>query len=264
VIKTVNLDFSPPRLSLRFVSVWRRNALVWRKSAGTSLLANLGDPLIYLLALGYGLGALIPQVQGVPYITFLAAGSIAFSTMNTATFEAFYSAFSRMHVQKTWDAIMNAPLDLDDIVLAEAVFAATKAFAAGTAILLIATLLGVVRSPVAVLILLVLPVVGLCFACLGLMITALARMYDFFTYYFTLVVTPMAMMSGVFFPIEQLPPAMQAFSQLLPLAHAVQVIRPLMLGEFPPHAQVSLVVLLAYTIVGFYAALILLRRRLAS
>ncbi len=261
---TVNLDFSPPRLSLRFVSVWRRNALVWRKSAGTSLLANLGDPLIYLLALGYGLGALIPEVQGVSYITFLAAGSIAFSTMNTATFEAFYSAFSRMHVQKTWDAIMNAPLDLDDIVLAEAVFAATKAFAAGTAILLIATLLGVVRSPVAVLILLVLPVVGLCFACLGLMITALARMYDFFTYYFTLVVTPMAMMSGVFFPIEQLPPAMQAFSQLLPLAHAVQVIRPLMLGEFPPHAQISLVVLLAYTIVGFYAALILLRRRLAS
>jgi lipooligosaccharide transport system permease protein len=258
------LDFSPPRLSRRFTAVWLRNALVWRKIAGASLLANLGDPLIYLLALGYGLGALIPEVAGVPYITFLAAGSIAFSTMNTATFEAFYSAFSRMHVQKTWDAIMNAPLDLDDIVLAEAVFAASKAFVSGTAILLIATLLGVVKSPTALLILLVLPIIGLCFASLGLMITALARMYDFFTYYFTLVLTPMAMMSGVFFPIEQLPATMQAFAQLLPLAHAVQLIRPLLLGEIPAHALLSLLVLVGYTLAGFFAALVLLRRRLAS
>jgi lipooligosaccharide transport system permease protein len=258
------LDFSLPRLSLRFTAVWLRNALVWRKIAGASLLANLGDPLIYLLALGYGLGALIPEIAGVPYITFLAAGSIAFSTMNTATFEAFYSAFSRMHVQKTWDAIMNAPLDLDDIVLAEAVFAASKACVSGAAILLIAALLGIVKSPTALLILLVLPIVGLCFASLGLMITALARMYDFFTYYFTLVLTPMAMMSGVFFPIEQLPSAMQAVAQLLPLAHAVQIIRPLLLGELPAHAGISLAVLLAYTGVGFFAAVVLLRRRLAS
>jgi lipooligosaccharide transport system permease protein len=258
------LDFSLPRLSLRFTGVWLRNALVWRKIAGASLLANLGDPLIYLLALGYGLGALIPEVAGVSYITFLAAGSIAFSTMNTATFESFYSAFSRMHVQKTWDAIMNAPLDLDDIVLAEAVFAASKAFISGAAILLIATLLGIVKSPTALLILLVLPIVGLCFASLGLMITALARMYDFFTYYFTLVLTPMAMMSGVFFPIEQLPHSLQTFAQLLPLAHAVQIIRPLLLGELPVHAWISIAVLLAYTVAGFFAALVLLRRRLAS
>ncbi len=258
------LDFSLPRLSLRFTAVWLRNALVWRKIAGASLLANLGDPLIYLLALGYGLGALIPEIAGVPYITFLAAGSIAFSTMNTATFEAFYSAFSRMHVQKTWDAIMNAPLELDDIVLAEAVFAASKACVSGAAILLIAALLGIVKSPTALLILLVLPIVGLCFAALGLMITALARMYDFFTYYFTLVLTPMAMMSGVFFPIEQLPSAMQAVAQLLPLAHAVQIIRPLLLGELPADAGISLAVLLAYTAVGFFATVVLLRRRLAS
>lgn len=226
------LDFGLPRLSLRFTAVWLRNALVWRKIACASLLANLGDPLIYLLALGYGLGALIPDVAGVPYITFLAAGSIAFSTMNTATFESFYSAFSRMHVPKTWDAIMNAPLDLDDIVLAEAVFSASKAFISGAAILLIAALLGLVESPAALLILPVLPIVGLCFASLGLMITALARMYDFFTYYFTLVLTPMAMMSGIFFPIEQLPAAMQAIAQLLPLAHAVQVIRPYCWANF--------------------------------
>ena len=74
------------------------------------MLGNLADPMLYMLGLGYGLGALLPEVDGTPYITFLAAGTVCYSTMNSATFEALYSAFSRMHVQKTWDAIMNAPM----------------------------------------------------------------------------------------------------------------------------------------------------------
>ncbi len=101
-----------PRPSLRFVPVWRRNFLVWKKLAAPSILGNLADPMIYMLGLGYGLGAMLPQVGGVSYIAFLAAGTVCFSTMNCATFEALYSAFSRMHVQKTWDAILNAPLDI--------------------------------------------------------------------------------------------------------------------------------------------------------
>src|SRR5215210_2636587 len=112
--------FSSPRLSVRFTQVWRRNFLVWRKLAIPSMLGNLADPMLYMLGLGYGLGKLLPQVDGTRYITFLAAGTVCYSTMNSATFEGLYSAFSRMHVQRTWDAIMNAPVNLDDIVLAEA------------------------------------------------------------------------------------------------------------------------------------------------
>jgi len=104
---------APPSMSLRFVPVWRRNLLVWRKLAIPSILGNLADPLIYVLGLGYGLGSMLPEVGGVPYIAFLAAGMVCSSTMNSATFESMYSAFSRMHVQRTWDAIMNAPVDLD-------------------------------------------------------------------------------------------------------------------------------------------------------
>ena len=107
--------YALPSMSLRFVPVWRRNLLVWRKLAVPSILGNLADPLIYVLGLGYGLGSMLPQVGGVPYIAFLAAGMVCSSTMNSATFEAMYSAFSRMHVQRTWDAIMMAPLDLDDV-----------------------------------------------------------------------------------------------------------------------------------------------------
>ncbi|HKY03198.1 MAG TPA: nodulation protein NodJ, partial [Burkholderiales bacterium] len=100
------MSFYIPRLSLRFLPVWRRNALVWRKLAIPSVLGNLADPMIYMLGLGFGLGAFLPEVKGVSYIAFLAAGTICFSVANTATFEALYSAFSRMHVQRTWDAIL--------------------------------------------------------------------------------------------------------------------------------------------------------------
>ena len=102
-----------------WLPVWRRNFLVWKKLALPSILGNLADPLIYMLGLGYGLGAMLPTVAGQPYINFLAAGTVCASTMNAATFEALYSAFSRMHVQKTWDAILNTPLGLADVVAGE-------------------------------------------------------------------------------------------------------------------------------------------------
>ena len=113
-----------PRLSLRFWPVFQRNLLVWRKLAIPSLVGNIAEPLMWLVAFGSGLGALVGQVTvtgdggstRVPYILFLASGSICMSAMNAASFEALYSAFSRMHVQKTWDGIMNAPVSLDNVV----------------------------------------------------------------------------------------------------------------------------------------------------
>jgi len=106
-------------MSLRWVAVWRRNMLVWRKLMAASVLTNLADPLIMLFGLGYGLGALLPSVEGMPYIAFFAAGSLCTATMYTASFESMFSGFSRMHGQKTWDAILYAPLVIDDIVAGE-------------------------------------------------------------------------------------------------------------------------------------------------
>ena len=249
-------------MSLRFVPVWRRNLLVWRKLAVPSLLGNLADPLIYVLGLGYGLGSMLPQVGGVPYIAFLAAGMVCSSTMNSATFEAMYSAFSRMHVQRTWDAIMNAPLDLDDVVLAELVWAASKSVLSGAAILAVVWLLGLTHSLLSLWVLALVPLVGLAFGALALVVTAMARSYDFFMYYFTLVITPMSLLCGVFFPVDQLPVPFQAVAAFLPLTHAVAIARPLLLGEIPGHAALNVLVLLAYAAAGFYAASVLFRRRL--
>jgi len=106
-------------VNFRFVAVWRRNFLVWRKLAIPSILGNLADPLIMLFGLGYGLGAVLGNMGGTSYFAYLAAGFVASSTMYAATFESLFSAFSRMHVQKTWDAILNAPMTLEDVVAGE-------------------------------------------------------------------------------------------------------------------------------------------------
>lgn len=253
---------APPRPGLRWLPVWRRNFLVWRKLALPSVLGNLADPLIYMLGLGYGLGGLLPAVQGVDYVQFLAAGTIVASTMNAATFEALYSAFSRMHVQKTWDAMLNTPLSLDQVLTGELVWAATKSLLSGSAILLVIAALGLAASPLALCIVPVIFLTGLAFAALALIVCALAPSYDFFMYYFTLFITPMLLLSGVFFPTDQLPALVQAVAAWLPLAHAVQLARPLLLGHLPSDVATHLAALLAMAGSCFWIATALTRRRL--
>ena len=253
-----------PRLSWRFIYVWRRNVLVWRKLAIPSMLGNLADPMLYMLGFGYGLGRMMPDVFGTSYIAFLAAGMVCSSTMMSASFEAMYSGFSRMHVQRTWDAIMNTPVTLDDVLVGEAVFTSTKSLLSGTAVLVIATALGLTHSWLALWVVPVMFVTGIAFASLGLIMTALSPSYDFFMYYFTLFITPMMLLCGVFFPADQLPQALQHVAVLLPLTHAVAMARPLMNGAVPPGLAIHLSVLLLYAMVGFYIALALTRRRLLA
>ena len=181
--------------------------------------------------------------------------------MNAASFEALYSAFSRMHVQKTWDSIMNAPVQLDDIVLAEMLWAAFKALFTVTAILGVMLALGISHSPKLVLAWPVLLGVGITFSCIALVFNALAKGYDFFTYYFTLFLTPMMFLSGIFFPLEQLPPLVRAIAIWLPLSNAVELVRPLFMDQWPSQPWRPLLVLAVYTVAGFWLALALTRRR---
>ena len=246
-----------------------RNLFVWRKLALPSLVGNIAEPLMWLVAFGYGMGALVGQVNvatadgvtKVPYILFLASGSICMSAMNAASFEALYSAFSRMHVQKTWDGIMNAPVNLDDVVLAEMLWAGFKAVYTVTAILCVMLALGISHSPKLLLAWPVLVFVGIMFSSIALIFNALAKGYDFFTYYFTLVLTPMMFLSGVFFPREQLPPIVRTISDWLPLTNAVELVRPLFMDQWPTHPWRHGLVLVVTTVVAFWVALALTRKR---
>jgi lipooligosaccharide transport system permease protein len=251
-----------PELSLRWIPVWRRNLLVWRKLAIASVLGNIADPLLYMLALGYGIGSFVPEVGGMKYIAFIGTGMVCQSAMFTSSFEAMYSAFSRMHVQRTWEAIINAPLSLDDVVLAEWIWAATKSVMSVIAILAVVLVLGFGHSWLALWVLPLGFIVGLTFGAFGLVMNSLAPGYDFFTYFFTLVLTPMLLLSGVFFPVDQMPAALQGVAKTLPLSHAIDIARPLLLGRIPDDIPLHIAVLLAYAFAAYYVALVLTRRRL--
>src|SRR5256885_9251919 len=181
---------------MRWIAVWQRNFLVWRKLLAASVLSNLADPLIMLFGLGYGLGALMPAVEGMSYITFFAAGQLCTATMYTASFESMFSGFSRMHGQKTWDAILYAPLVIDDIVAGEIVWAASKAWLTGSTILGVVLVFGLAASP---LVLLALPaafLVGLAFSAVGVLIKGLPPRRGVFRFFIIPGQKPQDMVSG--------------------------------------------------------------------
>ena len=252
------------RISRAWIAVWRRNYLVWKKLAAESVLGNIIEPLFYLVGFGLGFGAMLPEVEGVKYIAYLAGGTICYSTMLAASFEALYSGFARMHVQRTWEGILNAPVSLEDVVFAEWVWAASKSFLSGIAVLLVAVAMGLAQSWTMVFIIPLAFLIGLTFAGMGLVMTALAKSYDFFMYWFTLVLTPMMLLSGVFYPLSNMPGWLQAIANALPLTHAIAIGRPLLLGRWPESVPFHVAVLVAYGAAGFAIALRMFRKRLMS
>lgn len=251
-----------PRPSLRLWHVWRRNLRVWQKLMLPSLLGNFGEPVLYLLAFGYGFGRLVGEIDGMAYMVFVASGIICSSAMFTASFEGMYSAYTRMAEQNTWLAMLATPLTLDDIVFAEALWAATKGVISALAILIVASVLGLVSDLRALLALPIIFLAGFAFGSMALVITAFSRSYDFFLYYFTLVVTPMLLLSGVFFPLEELPYWVRTIAFALPLAHVVELVRPLMTGNWPQQIMIHIAVLMGYASIALILATALIRRRL--
>lgn len=249
---------------LSWLPVWQRNVRVWRKLLIPSLIGNFVDPLIYLLALGFGLGHFVGKLDGIPYLMFLASGIICASSMQAASFEALYSVYTRLSWQQTWDGMLATPLDVKDIVLGEALWAGTKGLINATAIFIVAALLGLVTQTWALWILPVVFLVGCCFAAMALIVTSFAKSYDFFTYYMTLFISPMMFLSGVFFPIDRMPYLVQQAAKLFPLYHAVQIVRPLMVNQPVHNLWLHLSVLIAYAIAAYFVAVILLKRRVIS
>jgi lipooligosaccharide transport system permease protein len=249
---------------LRFTPIWRRHFLAWKKYWLSSLMFSTAEPLIYMIGFGYGLGALVPEMGGISYIVFVASGSLAFSAQNGATFEGMYSAFARMFIQRTWDAIMNAPMSLFDVMMAEWTIAASKAVLSSVTFVAALVVLGISREWTLLWIVPIALLIGLAFAALALIMTAVAKGFEFFSYWFSLGVLPMAMISGVFFPVDQLPRWVQFVGDCLPLKHGVELIRPLVLGQLPNNVLLHVGVLALYAIGGFAIAMLLIRRRFAN
>ncbi len=212
-------------------AVWRRNALVWRRLIGPSLTTNVLDPLIFLFAFGYGLGAVIDRVGGLNYLGFVVPGMMCYAAMFAASFESTISVYARFSMQRTWDAILATPVTLVELMLGEMSWAATKGLFSSCCVILVGSVWGGIGDPWGVA--LALPVLALgavCFASCGLVVTAHAKSWDIFAYFFTFWVTPMFMFSGTFFEVAQFPWFVQVIAWVRPMTHLIAVVRPLTAG----------------------------------
>jgi lipooligosaccharide transport system permease protein len=256
------MDWRAPKIRGSMFSVWRRNLLVWKRLIIPSALFNFGEPFIYLLGLGLGLGSFIGDMEGVSYLSFLATGLLASSAMNTATYEGLFSVYTRMVPQQTYEGMLATSLEVDDIVGGEMLWCATKGLLSSSAILVVAVLIGAIDHWQAILCVPLFFLIGLCFAGPAIMVSSFSPSYDYFNYYVTLLLTPMFIFCGVFYPVRTLPDFMQPIIQVLPLSHAIALVRPLASGQSLNNTLLHIAVLATFAGVGYYFAVVLVRRRL--
>jgi len=215
----------------RAFRVWQRNFTVYTKLYLSSLALNFVEPVLYLAALGLGLGAFVKAINGVPYIKFIAPGIIASSSMFAAIYECTYGTYVRMTFQKTFDAILATPINVEDLIAGELMWGATKSVIYGTIIMIVISAFGLVDSSFVLFIIPLLFVTGLIFAEISVIFVAIVPGIDSFNYFYTLLMTPMFLFSGIFFPLDNLPPAVLKVAFFTPLYHLVNICRSLAAGS---------------------------------
>ena len=211
--------------------VWQRNFTVYTKLYKSSLVFNFIEPTLYLIALGLGLGAFVKDINGIPYINFIAPGIIASSSMFATASECTYGTYVRMTYQKTFDAILATPVNIDDLVAGELMWGATKSVFYGTIIMIVISLFGLVDSSLILLVIPLLFISGLIFAEISIIATAIVPGIDSFSYFFTLLLTPSFLFSGIFFPLDSMPPVVAKIAFFTPLYHFVNICRSFASGH---------------------------------
>ena len=217
-----------PKLAFR---AWQREVTLYKRIWPSTILSTLLDPVMYLLALGFGLGAYVGSIQGRPYLEFIAPGLVASSVMYAAVFEAAWNSYVRIFVERSYESMMATPAELEDVVAGEALWGATRAFIYSIVMLVVLTAFGLVHSWWALLVPPVAFLAGLTFFMLGISYTVRCRHMDQLTFLFTLGVTPMFLFSGIFFPLEGLPQPVQVAAWFSPLFHLVSAVRALAFGD---------------------------------
>ncbi|MBF0522300.1 MAG: ABC transporter permease [Candidatus Omnitrophica bacterium] len=253
-------------ISWRSWRVWQRNFDVYKATWKVNFIPPLLEPLLYLLAFGFGFGNLIQNVtyegQAVTYLKFLAPGLVASAIMNHGFFETTYASFVRMYFQKTYDAILSTPLMLEDVILGEIIWGATKALLAGSFMLVIACLWGLISWTAALMMLPIAFLAGMAFSGMGMCFTAVVKNIEMFNFPVFLLITPMFLFSSVFFPIESLPRWTQYVAQAMPLTFLVSVLRALVMGHFYQPHIIQIVGLLAIAVICTFLSIFLMKKKL--
>ena len=253
-------------VSLRSFRVWQRDLDVYLTNWKTEFLPPLSEPILYVFAFGFGLGSLIHKVeyQGreLTYLRFMAPGIIAVAVMFWSYFETTFSSFVRMYYQRTFDAILATPLLVEDVILGELLWGATKAVIASSIMLGVLWILGLVSWPAGLWVIPVSVIGGILFSALGLVVTSVTRNISSFNLPMFLVIMPMFMFSGTFFPVSILPRWAHAIAWCLPLTHVSYLVRAAVLGWNRGPLVWSALYITALAAAFSAAALKLMKRRL--
>jgi len=214
------------------IPVWWRNFSMYRRTWKITILPNFFEPLLYLVSMGIGVGAYISEMGGTSYLAFLAPGLVAVAAMNGASFEVTYNAFVRLNFEKTYESMLTTPIQPEDVLAGEVLWAVTRASIYGGAFLIVIAGWGLVTPLHALLALPLVPLAGLLFAALGIAFSLRIPTIELFSFYFTLFLTPLFLFSDVFFPLkERLSPAWYPVAEALPLLHPVRLMRHAFNGE---------------------------------
>ncbi len=242
--------------------VWQRNRDAFFRSWRVEVGGIFVEPFILLVALGFGLGSYIQDFDDLSYAEFLAPGIIASYAMFHATFDSTFGAYLRMETHHIYEAVLFTPLGPEDIVVGEVMWSATRAVLSAVAVLLVATIFGLVHSPMAVLAIPSAYLIGLSIASIAMIMTATASTIGAMNNFFTLFVLPMFWISGVFFPLDRLPEWAQTLAWVLPLTPSAALVRGLVTGDVSWIMLAWVAELMAYTVVALFLAAYFMRRRL--
>jgi lipooligosaccharide transport system permease protein len=257
--------FAMPNVTGRTWEVWRRNRDVFLKTIKVNFIAPMAEPILYLAAFGFGLGFYVDEIDGMPYIDFFAPALIAITIMNSSFFECTFASFVRMYYQKSFDAIVATPLNVDEVITGELLWGATRSTISATIVLGVITAFGLVHSWLALLIVPFSFLGGLLFAAIGMCFTAITPKIDTLNYPISLFITPMFLVSGTFFPLSLLPSGIQVFAQAtVPLVHVVDITRGLATGTAEATLLLNLAWIVIVTIGVFIISINLMKRRLIT
>jgi lipooligosaccharide transport system permease protein len=243
-----------PPFSARIYGVWFRHFRVYTKSLISNGLPPFLEPLIFLAGIGLGMNIYIREMDGIPYITFLATGLPITAAMFTSAFECSYGTFIRLEFDKVYDGMLAAPLSVRDVLVGEILWAGSKGLFFSFAVMLVVSIFGLVPLPWSFTTPVIGFLTGIMFASLSLLVTSFVSNINHFNFYFTGFLSPMFFFSGVVFPLNNLPLALRWFAEFFPLTHSVRLTRSLDLSTWSPVLIADLVYILVFTyITGLFA-----------
>jgi lipooligosaccharide transport system permease protein len=250
--------------------VWQRNWLVYRRLWHRSLAFGFLQPIMFLTAMGLGIGGLISASSrgafgGVDYVDWLGPGLLAAGAMQTSTFESTYPIMNKIMWGRNYEAMLSTPLGIRSIVFGELAWSAFRIGTLATVFLVVLTLFGIPRTPLAVLSVPFAILTGLAFSSCLIAFTATQKNDVGFSAIFRFVINPLFLFSGTFFPLTQLPDQVEWAAWLTPLFHGVELVRGSILDQLTlPAAAAHLAYLLAMFGIGVYLSERTLTRRMAG